>query len=70
MTYAKLAIVAAFILGVLWGANWLYQRGQDTAILKIERANDAAESDADKAERDVMNCPPGKWNKEARKCEP
>lgn len=37
---------------------------------RIEQANDAAEGKADAAERDVLACPPGKWNKEARRCAP
>jgi hypothetical protein len=67
MIYAKLAFIGAIVLGILWGAHWLYQRGQDTAILNIERANNASESKADAAERCVLA---GKWNQEAGKCEP
>ena len=44
--------------------------GRASAIAKIEAANTKALSKADAAERDVLACPPGKWNKEARKCEP
>ena len=68
--YAKLALVAAIVLAVLWGAAKLVKFGETSALIEIEQANDKAESDADKAERDVLNCPPGKWSKEARKCEP
>ena len=70
MTYLKLATVAAIVLGILWGAHWLFQRGVDSATLDINKANKASETVADKAERDVLACPAGKWNKEARKCEP
>ena len=70
MTYLKLATVAALVAGILWGAHWLFQRGVDSATLDINKANKASETVADKAERDVLACPAGKWNKEARKCEP
>lgn len=64
--YGKLAIVAAIVLGVLYGAHWLFQRGVDSAMLDITKANDKAESAADAAERCVLA---GRWNKEAGKCE-
>lgn len=67
MTYLKLAIVAAIVLGVLWGAHWLFQRGVDSATVDITKANDKAESAADAAERCVLA---GKWNKETGKCQP
>ena len=70
MTYLKLATVAAIVAGILWGAHWLFQRGVDSATVTITKANKASETVADKAERDVLACPAGKWNKEARKCEP
>lgn len=66
MLYAKLAAVAAIVLGVLWGAHWLFQRGVDSATVAITKANDKAESAADAAERCVLA---GKWNKEAGKCQ-
>lgn len=66
MLYAKLAAVAAIVLGVLWGAHWLFQRGVDSATVAITKANDKAESAADAAERCVLA---GKWNKEAGKCD-
>ena len=44
--------------------------GRDGAVTKIEAANKASGSKADAAEREVLNCPPGKWNREAGKCEP
>lgn len=68
MTYLKLATVAAIVAGILWGAHWLFQRGVDSATLDINKANKASETVADKAERDVLACPAGKWNKEAGKC--
>jgi len=68
VTYLKLATVAAIVAGILWGAHWLFQRGVDSATLDINKANKASETVADKAERDVLACPAGKWNKEAGKC--
>jgi len=67
-SYAKLALVASIILAILYGAHWLFQRGVDSATLDINKANKASETVADKAERDVLACPAGKWNKEAGKC--
>lgn len=46
------------------------EAGAATERARIERANDAAESKADAAERDVLACPPGRWNKEASRCAP
>lgn len=66
-TYARLALIAAIVLSVLYGAHWLYQRGVDSANITITKANDKAESAADAAERCVLA---GKWNKEAGRCEP
>ena len=70
MTYLKLATVATIVAGILYGAHWLFQRGVDSATIDINKANKASETVADKAERDVLACPAGKWDKEARKCEP
>jgi len=66
MLYAKLATIAAIVLGILWGAHWLFQRGVDSATIAITKANDKAESAADAAERCVLA---GKWNKEVGRCE-
>lgn len=44
--------------------------GKAAAIAKIEAANAKALSKADAAERNVLSCPPGKWSREAGKCEP
>ena len=66
MLYAKLATIAAIVLGILWGAHWLFQRGVDSATIAITKSNDKAESAADAAERCVLA---GKWNKEAGRCE-
>lgn len=44
--------------------------GKAHALAKIERANKKASDKADAAERDVLACPAGKWNREAGKCEP
>lgn len=68
-SYAKLALVASIILAILYGAHWLFQRGVDSATIDINKANKASETVADKAERDVLACPAGKWNKEAGKCQ-
>ena len=37
--------------------------------MRIDQANDAAGTKADQAERDVLNCRPGKWNREAGRCD-
>jgi len=66
MLYAKLATIAAIVLGILWGAHWLFQRGVDSATIAITKANNKVENAADKAERCVLA---GKWNKESGRCE-
>ena len=66
MLYAKLATIAAIVLGILWGAHWLFQRGVDSATIAITKSNDKAESAADAAERCVLA---GRWNKESGRCE-
>lgn len=43
--------------------------GRASAVAKIEAANAKTETKADAAERDVLECPPGKWNREAGRCE-
>lgn len=44
--------------------------GKAHAVAKIEAANTKAEKSADAAERDVLACPAGKWNREAGRCAP
>ena len=44
--------------------------GKTAALGEIKAANEAIMTEADKAERSVLDCPPGKCNREARKCEP
>lgn len=60
----------AFVLAIIAS---IYAKGRidgrAQAVAKIEAANERSLSKADAAERDVLSCPPGKWNKEARKCE-
>lgn len=67
--YLKLGVVAVLVLAVLWGAHWLFQRGVDSATIAITKSNTEAGGKADSAERDVLACPAGKWNREAEKCE-
>lgn len=67
--YFKLGAVAALVLAILWGAHWLFQRGVDSATVAITKSNTEAGSKADNAERGVLACPAGKWNREAEKCE-
>lgn len=68
LSYIKLAAAAALALALLWGAKALYDAGKARAAQQIEQANDASEGKADAAERGVLECPPGKWNREGGKC--
>jgi hypothetical protein len=63
-----LAVVAA-ILAVLYAASRLVEYGRVSATAEITRSNETAAGTADKAEHDVLDCPLGRWNREARKCE-
>lgn len=44
--------------------------GRDNERAKAIAANRANDSKADAAERGVLACPAGKWNREAGRCEP
>ena len=67
-----LALMAGLMLvaGVIVKEHRDREAGAAKERARIERANDAAESKADAAERGVLACPPGKWNKEASRCAP
>lgn len=69
MIYFKIAAVLAAALSILAGAHWLVKQGEKTAVTRIERVNNDARRKADEAERDVMNCPPGKWSREHNRCD-
>jgi hypothetical protein len=66
----SIALGAIALLAIFGALLMAERRGAEKAVQKIERANSASETMADKAERSVLDCPPGKWNREARKCEP
>ena len=61
------ALLVAAVLASIYAKGRI--DGREGAIAKIEAANKASGSKADAAERDVMACPAGKWNREAGKCE-
>jgi hypothetical protein len=74
MLFSPFTRWAAFFSFLVLASAAIYAKGRidgrESAIAKIEAANDAAADIADKAERDVLNCPPGQWNREAGKCAP
>lgn len=61
--------LAAVVLALVFGAIWLIERrAADRALAKIERANAVKMNEADEAERRVLTCPPGLWDKDKRIC--
>lgn len=65
-----IAIVAVTLALVLGLYIKIRNDGKTAALNEIKAANEAAMTEADKAERNVLNCPPGKWDREKRKCGP
>lgn len=64
-------LTGLMVLGAVASLTWCsYDYGRNSARIEIDRANEKAGANADKAERGVLHCPPGKWNREARKCGP
>jgi hypothetical protein len=62
---AAIAVAAA----VLWLALALVDHGRRSALDEVRAANADSASKADAAERGVLDCPAGRWNREARRCE-
>jgi hypothetical protein len=42
--------------------------GRQKALEAVRAANERAAGKADAAERQVLTCPPGLWNRETRRC--
>lgn len=66
---------AVLALGWHWHAGAVsgaYKRGKADAIAAIQKANDAAQNDANAAivQPDFANCDPFKWNRKEGRCEP
>lgn len=65
-----LALACAAFLG-LWAWD---RRGNEIARLRAAQEQQAAFDRMDRAaneiERQIMACPPGKWNREAKTCAP
>ncbi len=66
---------AAATAAWLWHAGKVsdaYKSGKDDAIAAIQKANDAAQNDANAAtiRPDFANCDPFKWNRKEGRCEP
>ena len=67
--------IVAPIVGVVLVFVW-YQAavrraeeiGRKAAIEQIEKSNRAAQDAADKAEQNVLTCPPELWSREQRRC--
>lgn len=61
------ALAVGFV--IWWSASMLIDAGKMAerrrALQQAERARDKA----DEAERRVLDCPAGKWNKDSRTCE-
>lgn len=64
----RIALALAAMIALFGAFYVIEKRGEERARAKIEAANAKAQSKADAAERDVMSCPPGKWNRESGKC--
>lgn len=62
------ALLIAAILASIYAKGRI--DGKAHAVAKIERANKKVNDKADAAERDVLACPAGKWDREAGKCVP
>lgn len=60
----------ALLIGAILASIYAKGRidGKAHAVAKIEAANERSMSKADAAERDVLACPVGKWNKEIGTC--
>jgi hypothetical protein len=67
--WAGAAVVIGFLLWTWHIERTAYERGRAEETTRIERANRESERRADEAARALANCPPGKWNREAGKCE-
>jgi hypothetical protein len=66
-----IGIVILMALGVLGAGYMLHRHDQRVAaeaLAKIERANMANETVADAKQREIMACPPGRWDRDADKC--
>lgn len=70
-TILLLITIGAFA-GIFYAFHVVEQRkiGRQQERTRIEQVNNANRDKADAAERNVLNCPPGKWNREASRCEP
>ena len=69
LTWLKVALEIAVAAAVLWLALALVDHGRRSALDDVRAANADAASKADAAERGVLDCPAGRWNREARRCE-
>jgi hypothetical protein len=59
-------MLLAMVLGVWWKID---HDARQSALAAVERANRKAQDAADAAQRDVLTCPAGKWNRETGTCE-
>jgi len=65
------AVIAAIAAGafLIWRIErTAYERGAIEERVRINAANDKARDKADAGERDVLRCPPGKWDRGAGRC--
>ena len=67
---SRYVILAIACLGLILGVWWKVDHdARQSAIAAVERANRKAQDAADAAQRDVLTCPAGRWNREAGRCE-
>lgn len=64
----RLALVLSLVALVGAGLWWLRKDAADDALRAVEQANRLLEQRADKAEQNVLTCPPELWSRELRRC--
>lgn len=68
ITGLRMAAIAAGIGLVWWVGAALVDYGRRSALDEMRAANAANQSAADQAERRVLECPPGKWDRRTSTC--
>lgn len=69
LAYLRIGAGIAALIFFGWCATALIDHGRMQERAKAATAARSQDRAADAAERDVLNCPPGKWNRETDKCE-
>lgn len=69
LAWIKIGLIVAAIVAAFAVVNRIEQAGADRERVRTEIGNKVSGSKADAAERDVLSCPAGKWNKETSTCE-